>query len=64
MNPYGVPIFLVPKKYNTWRMCVDYKAINIVIVKYRNLILRLNDMLDELHSSNLFFSNDLKSGYH
>ncbi|RDY08369.1 hypothetical protein CR513_07412, partial [Mucuna pruriens] len=51
-------MILVPKKDKSWIICMDYHSINTITTKYRPLIPRLNNLLDELHDF------DLHNGYH
>jgi len=55
MSPYVMLVFLVPKKDGTWRICVDYHVVNNIMVKYRHPIHKLDDMLDELYGSCIFY---------
>ena len=57
-------VLLMSKKDETWRICVDYRAINKKTVKYHYPIPMLEDMLDELHGSCSFSKIDLKNGYY
>ncbi|MCO5553671.1 hypothetical protein L7F22_007197 [Adiantum nelumboides] len=58
------PILLVHKKDGTYRMCVDYRALNKITNKNRFLVPRIEDLFDKLQGSTYFSRIDLKSGYH
>ena len=61
MSPYSVPALLVRNKDGSYRICMDSRAIKNITIKHRYPLPKLDDMLDELHSSSIFSKIDLRT---
>ena len=47
-----------------WRMCIDYRALNKIILKDKFSIVVINELLDELMCTQFFTKLDLQLSYH
>jgi hypothetical protein len=57
-------VIFVPKKDDTQRLCVHYRALNEVTVKNKYPLPRIDDLFDQFFGAYVFSKIDLRSGYH
>ncbi|KAI3784118.1 hypothetical protein L1987_43211 [Smallanthus sonchifolius] len=62
--PWGAPVLFVKKKDGTFRVCIDYRELNIVTIKNRYPLPRIDDLFDQLQGSSFYSKIYLRYGYH
>ncbi|GJP35685.1 hypothetical protein CLOM_g20222 [Closterium sp. NIES-68] len=62
--PFAALILFTPKKYGGLRMCIDYRTLNQVKIKYGHRIPRADELIDQLRGVRYFSKIDLPGGYH
>nr|GEY47253.1 putative reverse transcriptase domain-containing protein [Tanacetum cinerariifolium] len=60
-SPWGAPVLFVKKKDGSFRMCIDYRELNKLIVKNRYLLPRIDDLFDQLQGSSIYPKIDIRS---
>nr|GEU35083.1 hypothetical protein [Tanacetum cinerariifolium] len=60
-STWGAPVLFFKKKDESFRMCIDYQELNKLTVKNRYLLLRIDDLFDQLQGSSVYSKNDLRS---
>jgi hypothetical protein len=64
LSPWGYPALFVKKKDGSLRLCVDYRPLNVLTIKNKYPLPRIDELFDQLARAKVFFKIDLRSGYH
>ena len=60
----GAPVLFVRKPDGSLSMCIDYRGLNMITVKFKFPMPRIDDLLDNLSGATHFSTLDLAAGYY
>jgi hypothetical protein len=63
-SPCGCPTLFVKKNDQSFRLCVDYRPLNIVTIKNKYPLPRIDNLFDKLASAKVLSKINPQSGYH
>jgi hypothetical protein len=63
-SPWGCSSLFVEKKDKELRLCVDYRPLNVVTIKYKYPLPHIDILFDQLAGAQVFSKIDLRYGYH
>jgi hypothetical protein len=63
-STFSALVLLAKKGDGTWRLCVDYRALNSKAIEDMFLIPGVEELLDELRGTKFFSKFELRLGYH
>ncbi|CAC5395695.1 Retrovirus-related Pol polyprotein from transposon 297,Retrovirus-related Pol polyprotein from transposon 17.6 [Mytilus coruscus] len=63
-SPWNSNIVLVKKSDDSWRFCIDFHSVNLLVLRPSYPLPRIDDTIDSLSGSKFFSTVDLKSGYY
>ena len=64
VSPWGALVLFVKNKYDTFRICIDYRQLNKMTIKNKYPLPRHYDLFDQIIGANIFLKIDIISGYH
>jgi hypothetical protein len=63
-SPWGCSVLFVEKKDKDLRLCMDYWPLNVVTIKNKYPLPRIDILFDQLAGAQVFSKIDLRSDYH
>ena len=57
-------MLFVKKPDGSLRLCIDYRGLNVVTIKNKNPLPRINDLFEQLQGARVFSKIDLRTGYY
>ena len=63
-SPWGASVLFAKKKDKIFRLYIDYRQLNRVMIQNRYPLPRIDDLFDQLRGARVYFKIDLHTGYH